>query len=256
MWYTYELSNSLHKLLEDDSSAAQVSTWTNHEQFFEELCSEKGVRFKDFSSRLLTLEEVKKESEYMYRHFDVDTKIYRLGRTGAQDTYYVLISLAAESDNSRIEMTMCFDRANWSDTFKREEVPCRIEQFIERFDDLKAAYNKRLMQLIEREKQREKREKIHEMTTKSLELWLDSICQTLTVPYCINKGKTRYILSLLLNNKTQMDFQIRLTNFQETMPYLLDTIAMYMRAQEESPLRVHITNPSTSYDWIRRKSTK
>ncbi|MHC6201872.1 hypothetical protein ACYULU_01605 [Breznakiellaceae bacterium SP9] len=261
MTYSYELSSFLYSKLREDFSPAHVSRWTSPQQFYDELRSEGGVRINDFTSRLLTLEETKKED---CGRLEPGAKVYRLERTNETDRYYILIKItdkppantASSGSSPYVDIDIYFAETVCSGSLQREDMPYRIEQFIERFDETLAGYDKLVLKLIKKAKDKEKRAKIHAMTVKSLELWLASICETLTFPYHIKQETHRIVLSVLYDKKTQVDFHIPFANFQDTLPHLLDTITRCAQTLKELPLRVLISNPSRKYRWKTNKNTQ
>ncbi|GHU50023.1 hypothetical protein FACS1894200_09250 [Spirochaetia bacterium] len=260
MAYSYELSNFLYAKLREDSSAAHVFRWTNPQQFYDELKSEEGVRINGFTSRSLTLEEMKKDSG----HLAAGEKVYRLERTNEKDKYYLFIKTTDKLPSHKmsfdpsqyVDISIHFAQTVCGESVRRENVPHKIEQFLESFDKTLAEYDELILKLIKKAEQKEKRAKIHEMTAKSLELWLTNICETLAFPYHIEEGAHRIILSILYDKKTQVDFHIPIANFQKTLPHLLDTITRCTQVLEELPFRVLISNPSTKYRWKTNENTR
>jgi hypothetical protein len=97
-----------------------------------------------------------------------------------------------------------------------------------------------------------KREKINEFTRNSIDTWLEQICGELTLPYTLEKGRLRSVLTVLLDDETQLALEIRNKAFQETIPEVLETIQMYEHLHKTRKGRVLITN-STYRHWKENK---
>lgn len=98
----------------------------------------------------------------------------------------------------------------------------------------------------------EKREKINEFTSNSIDTWLKQICKELTLPYILEKQRTRSVLTVLLDDNTQLSIEIRNKEFQEVIPQVLETIQIYENLRKTRKGRVLITN-STYSNWIENK---
>ncbi|GHU50026.1 hypothetical protein FACS1894200_09260 [Spirochaetia bacterium] len=233
--------------------AAEVFTWASLQEFVAALQSDSGVRIKDFTSHLMTKKEVKEEPECTQAHIGAKERVWRLEHIHAPDKYYILIRQGAKL-NDYMTIIIHFDEAQYSETWHGVEIPHRLERFIERFAETLDEYNKCIHKIQEREKRAEKRAKIQQMRAKSLDLWLDAICESIDYPYCIIREDSKYVLSVLLSNREQVNFEIRLTNFEDVLPDLAAAIKRCLDTLETMPVRVLITNPKTSYPWKTNKN--
>ncbi|MHC6201871.1 hypothetical protein ACYULU_01600 [Breznakiellaceae bacterium SP9] len=248
-----QLSSLLSTQSWPNRNAAAVFTWTSLQDFAAALQSKSGVRIKDFTSHLMTKKEVKEEPEYAREHVRAKEHVWRFEHIRAPDRYYILL----RSDTRRadyMQITIHFNAARYNALWQGVEIPQRLEHFIGCFAETLDKYDKLVHTIREKKKRAEKRTKIRTMDVRSLDLWLNTICESIKYPYCIVKGESKYVLSILFNTKAQVNFEIRIANFQDTLPDLAAAIARCLSTLERMPVPVLITNPKTSYRWKTNKN--
>jgi hypothetical protein len=101
----------------------------------------------------------------------------------------------------------------------------------------------------------EKRAKINEFTSNSIDTWLEQICGELTLPYVLQKQRIRSVLTVLLDYDTELSIEIRNKEFQDTIPEVLETIQIYENLHETRKGRVLITN-SNYRQWKKNKKKR
>jgi hypothetical protein len=103
-------------------------------------------------------------------------------------------------------------------------------------------FEKTVELLNERRADYEKQQKVVEFTHDSYDTWLDQICKTLTMPYFLEKGGSRTVLWLKVDQNTQFEIAIPYKNFQEVMPEVLNAIQTYEQLHKTCKARVLIRN--------------
>jgi hypothetical protein len=95
----------------------------------------------------------------------------------------------------------------------------------------------------------EKQKKATEFTMDSYDTWLDQICKKLTMPYFLEKGGTRTVLGVLVDQDTQLEIAIPYKKFQEIMPEVMNIIQSYEHLRETCKARVLIKNCRYTVRW-------
>lgn len=73
----------------------------------------------------------------------------------------------------------------------------------------------------------EKRKKIDELRTSSLDAWISQVCAGLEYPYSVDKMATKFDLCILIENNLQIRIAIPKNKFQEIIPTLPELIKTY-----------------------------
>jgi hypothetical protein len=73
----------------------------------------------------------------------------------------------------------------------------------------------------------EKRKKIDELRTSSLDAWVAQVCAGLEYPYSVDKMATKFDLCILIENNLQIRIAIPKNKFQEILPTLPELIKTY-----------------------------
>lgn len=95
----------------------------------------------------------------------------------------------------------------------------------------------------------EKREKIIEITQKSILTWLETIMPNSGYEYYTTNENSKVVLSVRMKRGVQLDIPIYFTKFQKIMPKLLETIKNYEKTVKENTVKILIRNLNRTETW-------
>ena len=98
-----------------------------------------------------------------------------------------------------------------------------------------------------------KAEKIRSIAEKNIELWIDDLMMDHNFTYLIRKEKEKSVLCVRFKYKKMLEIPIFHKNYQQTLPNLIETIKLFLKASEESPLFVHIKTYGNNINWKKGK---
>lgn len=96
-------------------------------------------------------------------------------------------------------------------------------------------------------------EKIRSIAEKNIELWIDDLMMEHNFTYLIRKEKEKSVLCVRFKYKKMLEIPIFHKNYQQTLPNLIETIKLFLKASEESPLFVHIKTYGNNINWKKGK---
>jgi len=106
---------------------------------------------------------------------------------------------------------------------------------------------------IKQENERTKKERIKNITEKSIEEWVKKTMQDSGYTYKIVTEKNKSLLVIKITGKQQLEIPLYDKSFQKIVPKILDTIKPYEELIKKSEIKVLIGNvsPFNNMNWIK-----